>query len=312
MTPRRKKLLLLGFTMAAIIAATIFLTRSTEPRYGGHSLSYWVMIYVEKHNDDAATKQADDAVRQIGTKAIPFLVQWIAEEPHGTNILTAIRWPIDWLRRTLNPDANWSAQDKLSFRPDAACRAFEVLSHQAIIPTPALVRILNHSRSEETAIRAAFALASLGKAGLLPLTEALTNSNPTVRTAAATGFWQLGANAKMSIPILIQTLDDKNERVRWAAFESLRILQPDSSLVIPAMIAHLASEKPTERIWAAIVLSPYESLAKPAVPALLRALEKAKTSTDYSERGMISGAIRRIDPEALTNATQSLTNAPPR
>jgi len=55
--------------------------RSREPEYGGKRLSEWVMAYADYTSPTSDSQQIDDAIRHIGTNAIPYLLDWIRYEP---------------------------------------------------------------------------------------------------------------------------------------------------------------------------------------------------------------------------------------
>src|SRR2546430_1553565 len=75
------------------------LRREREPAYGGKKLSGWVMayaVYPPNYN------KIDDAIRQIGTNGIPYLVKWITYEPTASKTKRLAN--ISNLLRRLNSD----------------------------------------------------------------------------------------------------------------------------------------------------------------------------------------------------------------
>ena len=75
MRVRRKRLwfALLGVGVAAVVGLVAALAlRPAEPRYGGRALSQWVRR--------PAGDTQGDAIRQIGTNAVPFLLEWMQYE----------------------------------------------------------------------------------------------------------------------------------------------------------------------------------------------------------------------------------------
>lgn len=75
------------FVAASALAAVagfvwITATRSREPRYGGHHLSHWVLIYGESIGAGwPISPETTNALSHIGTNAIPYLVRWITYSP---------------------------------------------------------------------------------------------------------------------------------------------------------------------------------------------------------------------------------------
>ena len=258
-----------------------------------------------------ARTSSDEAVRHIGTNAIPYLLKWISEEPSGEKTIKAINIPIEWLNKKLAPKHDWTIQDKSWIRPSGASKALAALGNQAQAAVPELERLLYEAKGKTAQIIAPIALGNLGQLGILPLTKALTNCNTKVRIAAAAGIYHLGTNAEPLIPILIHSLDDEIIQVKETAHLILMTLKLRPDIVVPAMIARVESENATTRIQAAEILSSYRTLASPAIPALVRALDKTNNSTNVAKRNAILEAIRRIDPQSYTNALERRPNIPP-
>jgi len=62
--------MLIALGCALIVIAAILIPRwNGEPRYGGHSLSYWVKLYAETWPE---SKRSDQAVRHIGNQRHPL------------------------------------------------------------------------------------------------------------------------------------------------------------------------------------------------------------------------------------------------
>jgi hypothetical protein len=82
-TRRRKLVLVAACGLAAVVAVCIFALREAEPSYNGRTLSEWLerrdgnarmdALYAESQR-----REAEVAVREIGTNAVPTLVQWCA------------------------------------------------------------------------------------------------------------------------------------------------------------------------------------------------------------------------------------------
>ena len=61
-------------------AALVFQSRNHEPTYHDRSLGDW-LVGLTNYNGDDDTDQAAEAVRNIGTNAIPYLVQYTRYTP---------------------------------------------------------------------------------------------------------------------------------------------------------------------------------------------------------------------------------------
>src|SRR5882762_5329884 len=80
----RVRLLLLGLAFGISIAAILSVGRLAvalreEPLYQGKTLSYWVTRVGRIEEFDGTPKDAVAAIRAIGPKAVPFLLEWM---PH--------------------------------------------------------------------------------------------------------------------------------------------------------------------------------------------------------------------------------------
>lgn len=183
-----------------------------------------------------------------------------AQDPNRTPVIRAE------LERTLN---STNAQDRAA----AACSAGKSGAVEAIpmlvamlgddTPTqllrcwengrwnPALESFKQPSPGEQAAI----ALASMGRAALEPLTNALNDSNPSVRRNAAWGIGELTnmeeddrANA---VPPLVVLLDDSDEWVRMAAARALGEIRDERAT--EGLIAQLSDRQWQVRklaVWA--------------------------------------------------------------
>jgi hypothetical protein len=116
-------------------------------------------------------ERAEDAVRHIGTSAVPYLLVWMQYEPAA------------W-RNTLNNSAclskvrNWRILEDTRFiRQLGATLAFQTSLPGAEDAIPELGRMLNNAHTPESAERAVDVLAYLGGAGLPPMIEFLTNTH---------------------------------------------------------------------------------------------------------------------------------------
>jgi len=98
---------------------------------------------------------------------------------------------------------------------EAALAAFRRVSAGAVTP---LIHALSGSDLNER-LRAFNQLLDQGKASVLPLTDLLTNEEPTVRTAAAEVLGALGDAA--ALDSLVRALDDDDDRVRLLATTAL-------------------------------------------------------------------------------------------
>ena len=69
--------------LAAIFLALLVirvLPWHSEPVYKGRTLSEWMDLATHAHN----TAEADEALRSLGAKAVPYMMDWIKYDPNST------------------------------------------------------------------------------------------------------------------------------------------------------------------------------------------------------------------------------------
>jgi hypothetical protein len=168
--------------------------------------------------------------------------------------------------------------------------------------SPALDTFKHPSPGEQAAI----ALASMGRAAFLPLTNQLDSSNATVRRNAA---WAIGELTNMppgerdgAVPKLISRLTDPDAWVRMAAARALGELRHRSA--VPALIATLSDSDVHVRELAVWALS--ELKDERAVAALCSVL----LSDDRAEvrRGAAEALGEIASAEALPSLKQALND----
>jgi len=115
------------------------------------------------------------------------------------------------------------------------------------------------------------ALASRGPAALPELKQATADGEPAIRYWAATGIGNIGPGAAGAAQLMEAALADDQAVVRVAAARALcRMDRPGKA--VPTLIQELGHDDGWLRLHAAIVLDSIGEQARPAVPALQRAL----------------------------------------
>jgi HEAT repeat protein len=224
--PKRRILLIL-FPVAAvaIVGLVMVLTREREPEYGGKKLSEWMEQLGSKSSGSPEEEMAEEAIRHIGTNALPVLLKRIRYE--------ASDWKTELYERfnsalvKVNP--NWTVSDKKELRADQAVMAFYALRPGAEAAIPELTQLLNQPQLVAGPTRAIAILVSLGKPGLPPLLLALTNDvrrMTTVRLLIVAGLRNGGTNARPASAALVNLLVDRDRNVREATTNALRKIDP--------------------------------------------------------------------------------------
>ncbi len=115
--------------------------------------------------------------------------------------------------------------------------------------------------------------ASQGVQSLEALVAALSDEDPSVRYWAATGIGNIGVEAAAAEEDIAKALLDPSPSVRIAAARAAaRLGHPDEAIEVLA--AELQSEHQWGRLAAAIALDEMDEQARPALPALEKALQK--------------------------------------
>lgn len=164
---------LIGLLLAAVFGIALFLsfTRDSQPNYHGKSLSEWVALYTKTTQVayfgeayTAQSQEAADAIRHIGTNAIPLLLALVDDPPHrlwdkGRDI--SGRMP-DWIRGSTV--ARWARQHHpVILTSWDALGLSEVLGPLAAPATPELVQRLSSTNWTGRRDLALHALACTGQ-----------------------------------------------------------------------------------------------------------------------------------------------------
>jgi HEAT repeat protein len=149
-----------------------------------------------------------------------------------------------------------------------------------------------------------------------PLTEALTNSDPSVRIDIARILEKIGLERMLNTNLTAQDLSDLKSAAMAAApgllaalhdpdplahaniSISLGFLRENAQDVVPALIADLRDEQWRVASAAAKSLGRFQGDALSAVPALLQAAQ----NSDSRVREQAIDSLKQIDPDAARNA----------
>lgn len=162
-TLRRKILwLTLGVFLILVVTFTLF-SYFSEPRHNGRRLSAWLALYNQNIRLNA---EVEEAVRAIGTNAIPTLVKMLIP---GGNFSVVRLVERAGLHIELIEDTSDRWRDH-----NLAMHGFRILGPQASNAVPQLLTILENS---DRAYFAAEALQTIGSPALAPVQQLLTSTN---------------------------------------------------------------------------------------------------------------------------------------
>jgi hypothetical protein len=238
---RKRVHLALTVVLLALAGVAAWLgLREREPVYQGHRLSFWLEILMTpSHADD---RVAQEAIRHIGTNALPVLIEKLQAQDTWLEQLM-----LTWAKNhKFIPFHFKSAYER---RNEALC-GYKALGPLASGQVPSLIDMLTHDPS------------------------------PDVRYAAASALGCIGPGARLAVPALLHATKDTDGYVRRCAFWAFGQIRPDPELGVPVLVAGLADSDLHARLGAAYSLGEYGPAAKAAVPLLLRWLAKHGSEHD--------------------------------
>lgn len=228
--------------LAIAVAAAIWalLARGDrEPTYEGRTLSYWLKASIDYsggYPDPQKAMQATNAVRHIGTNALPWLVKWLGcKVPQWRNDLFAYvpRQAFDdprLARKLIGPDGThlW-----------LSLTGFEILGEEAAPALPALIALAGNWEAETRSINILTALSHLGNIASTSLVSIVTNTSlPTPQRATAVRYLAVPSrwsttNLTWAIPALARCV---NEPIDTPALETMATLASASPSVVSKLL----------------------------------------------------------------------------
>jgi hypothetical protein len=294
-----------AIVVIAILGGAIYFTPPSrkEPGYHGKTLTKWL-----KRLDDGQAFgisssalpsfsprqiEAAEAVRAIGTNALPLLMEDIHARPSGNSLRFKLRTGLDqvlkrgsrpwWFLRDLIGEE--TQEDRVRWR---AAQGLAALGPMASPAVPELKRLLFTNYWHSSIKEAAYALATIGSEGIAILTNAV---QPQEEWSGMCAIWALGQHPEAGtnvIPFLIGATSSTSEGTACGAIQVLGLFHTDAEHVIPALTNALGSANPSVRRDAARALGQFRSPAASAAP-LLRVL-----TNDPAVKANALEALRKI------------------
>ena len=212
---------------------------SQEPIYRGKTLSQWLEGCDKSHWVGTEWRDSTEAVRQIGTNAIPHLLGKLRQKD---STLKRKLWSLtqrqNFIRLRISPVSAAAQNHK-------AAVGFEALGPAAQSAVPALIEIFEESISADSQSEAANSLGWIGPAArqaIPSLLNGLTNSNYFCR-------WEI-------VRALIQMHAQENPQAVSVFVQNN--VEPD--LLVSALAKSLSDPSPDVRITALNGLAGYRSL----------------------------------------------------
>jgi hypothetical protein len=288
---------------AAFIAAVAVIAWSRgskepiEPEYKGKKLRTWIKLYQFRPSDSKDTER-EDAIRKIGTNAIPTLVWWLDHAPTRSRDVAVKLWG-HALRLVGQPvDTTPPESETLS---NLALTGLAVLGADASSASGILGERLAAHRREQYGERYARALASIGPMSARALIEALADKRSCNRDRLIdylASAVQIGGEQAKFVPSMLAFATDKNEAVAEAAMQASAGFATNASQIIEAMTNFMCDPRYKIRAAAVSYLGMFKSESRPAVEAVRSLL----SDTNSDVRVEATTALDEIERDVQTNA----------
>jgi hypothetical protein len=290
--------------LIGVLAA--FVTREKEPAYQGRSLSEWLSAY-DQANATAPAKEAEAAIQQIGTNALPCLLECVRYERPKRGIRPALAHLLRVMPHAFRRQAlvEWAYDERGASRAGRGIMAFAILREDQARPAiPELARLLSDPRSTNISRSIVVALAFAGEDAIPALSAYLANTNAAHRLHVVFACGSAAMFRTNMVPPLVEWLGHTDPEVRAAVAFQLGQLAPFTTqpqMVINALIGCLrANSDPSVRVAAIDAIAKYADAedAQATVPSLL----EMAGQPDLEVRAAATSALAEIAPQTLTNA----------
>jgi hypothetical protein len=298
---KRRRIVLLLFGIAAIIFTAVLWPDEREPEYQGKKLSEWMAILYRDDNSELGSRErqkALDAIRHIGTNALPIALIWIQFEP--SRLRFRIQDKLEKLPFRLGdrPPLNVVGTDKGFEKSHWAETVFAFLTTNAVSAVPELTRFISDRKAFYAAHAAAFALGQIGKEGLPALLATLSDTNSPTRAVAAQHISHIErTEAAQAVPVLIRYLDDPDLYVAEAVYTTLGHLHIEGGIAVPALIQAAHNPRSELRAGAVACLGRFGDHSRPAIPTLLQCLDDSNLSVAIAAAQAL-GTLR-LEPDLV-------------
>lgn len=286
-----------------------------EPVYHGKNLSQWMNIYCRPmHQGDKL--EAEEAVRQIGTNAIPWLLKWIGKHPPvWSRAVGDFRTSWNPANRVINALQKRALQ--ISQKRWDAAFAFRILGPSASNAVPALANMLDADNPgghwpQDTWPPPAYALSGIADSGQRPLLDWVSDPRSLARneqgvTSTMRCLGQIarhGTNTDRIVSILVEGMRSSNKGLAFSSALALSGMDLDPSTIVETLrVAAKAGNVSSVRIFLQCLAR--TRLVQPEVKSLLLQFQN---DPDPIVQNAARTALARIPAEAL--ATNRLDERP--
>ncbi|MBC8002223.1 MAG: HEAT repeat domain-containing protein [Opitutaceae bacterium] len=277
---RRLRFTVIGLALVLLVVALCFAIwrpSGNEPIYQGRTLNEWLDDASYADAESMSRGNARQAIQQIGTNALPHLLQRL-ETPYTDTDRSLMQWMKNqaWLSE-LNRDR---LGDQSLRRWKHAAEGFSALGTNAAPATQRLIYLAGvHGGGLGTV--PVSALETIGPDAVDPLIQSLTSPDRTMRLGALYGLRTL--RIERSVPTLLKCLDDPDARIREEAVNVLALIKPPQDVVIERLIRTLRDPEVAVSRTAARALGGFGAAATNAVPVMLKLQQENPSRSELRE-----------------------------
>lgn len=269
------------------LLALLFRGWESEPCYQGKTLSVWLLQGA--WTSLRLTSAQEEAIRSMGTNALPFLVKWVqyVSPPWRVRLTMAARRVVGrfWVL----------FRDERMERARISLACLQMLGPDVSPVMPELVKMMKRT-NVIVAVRGLQIVDFAGKAGIPVLMDVLTNRQAYVGVFyLESAMGHLGADGHFAVPPLLGCLTNKNWGVAVVAAKWLGRIKMEPEVVVPALARCL--EAPDARLRYAVLqtLGEFGTDAQAVIPSVVREL----SDPDNDVRSAANYCLHRIEPDFL-------------
>jgi len=285
---KRAVVFVASLVVAVVLAS--FLVPAREPNsvsIQGKSVLAWAAEL-----NGSTPSAAVEIFRQAGEEAVPSLIS--ALEQKGPLIKRPLFTIAGKLPDRLAYRLGYAlGANEINQSRSRAAQALEIIGPKARAARPALRNAL-WDADLNLAMRAAFALASIGEEAVPDLVTALKAANAQRRAIAIHALGRVGTEAHQAAPVLIQLLEDDTPE---NADQAARSLGRIGRGAVPELVPVLGHPRFAVRIRAVSAFAEMGPMAREALGPLIERLKNEKVE---EVRGRIVEALGRIRPSSET------------
>jgi hypothetical protein len=238
--------------LIAILGITAWFLLRPDPKlsYQGRQLDSWLDDCLPSAPPPAREK-ATEAVRHIGTNAVPTLVRMLRQKDSKFKLrLIQLIQMQHWVHFNFESSAD---------RHLEAMSGIAFLGPEAKSAVPALLEIYNEHRTNyyDSSLTMAQLIANMGPAAadaVPQFVQATTDANFQIRFNAVNTLAQIHARPDLSVPALTRSLRDPDETVRGMAALCLADFGTNARSALPELTRMLADPDSDVRAAAAEAL----------------------------------------------------------